>query len=194
MNQLLDQFAKFPLTAKAAALLLIVLAIGGIDYVVFYTPLADSLKSKQKQSADLNVKLVENQAIADNLPKFQEEVNILNEQLKQAVSLLPNEANVHDIYRQFSIVGKKTNVDVLSFRPGAVNRRGFYSEIDMELKVKGTFHDLATFIDQVGKLARIINIQDIVFSQPQTTSSGASIVLSMDSRATTFMFEGGAQR
>jgi type IV pilus assembly protein PilO len=194
MNQILDQLAKFPLTAKVAILALIVVGIGAFDYFVFYTPKAENLKTLQKKSADLNVKLVENQAIADNLPKFQEEVNILNEQLKQAVSLLPNEANVHDIYRQFSIVGKKTNVDVLSFRPGAVNRRGFYSEIDMELKVKGTFHDLATFLDQVGKLARIINIQDIVFSQPQAAVGGASIVLNMDSKATTFMFEGGTQR
>jgi type IV pilus assembly protein PilO len=190
MNQIFDQIAKQPITVKLVVLAVLLAIAGAVEYQVFYVPLNENLKQLQKKSADLNVKLVENKAIADNLPKFQEEVNVLNEQLKQAVSLLPNEADVHDIYRNLSIAAKKTNVGLLSFRPGGINRRGFYSEIQMDLRLEGMYHDLAMFIDQVGKLSRIINIEDIVFSSPKATRGGL-IVLNLDCKATTFMFEGG---
>lgn len=189
MNQFFDQFAKQPLSVKLVILAILVLIIGALEYQMFYVPLNDTLKSLQKKSADLNVKLVENKAIADNLPKFQEEVNVLNEQLKQAVSLLPNEANVHEIFRQLAILAKKSNVDIESFRPGKTSKRGFYSEIEMALKLRGGYHDIAMFINHVGDLDRIINISNIAFSTPKTTRGG--IILGLDCSATTFMFQGG---
>ena len=191
MNQLFDQIAKQPLSVKLVALGILLLVIGFVEYQMFYVPLNDSLKGLRKRSADLNVKLVENKAIADNLPKFQEEVNVLQEQLKQAVSLLPNEANVHEIFRQLAILAKKNNVEIETFRPGKTTRRGFYSEIEMALKLKGTYHDLALFINHVGTLDRIINISNIAFSAPKATREG--LVLGLDCSATTFMFQGGGR-
>ncbi len=189
MNQFFDQFSKQPLSVKVVMLVVMLIIIGVVEYQVFYVPLNDTLKDLRKKSADLNVKLVENKAIADNLPKFQEEVNVLNEQLKQAVSLLPNEAKVHDIFRQLSILAKKSNVDIQSYRPGKTSRRGFYSEIEMALKLRGEYHDLAMFIDHVGDLDRIINISNIAFSAPRETKSG--VEMGLDCLATTFMFQGG---
>ena len=189
MMKILEQFSKQPLSLKIGFLIILLVVIAAVEYQTIYVPKKDELERLKKQSANLKVKLLENQAIADNLPKFQEEVNILNEQLDQAVSLLPNDADIHSLYRQLAIVAKKTNVELLKFRPAGNKSNGFYSDINMELKIDGTFHDIAMFIDQVGKLNRIVNISNIVFSQPKV--KGTSVHLSIDCKATTFMFNGG---
>jgi type IV pilus assembly protein PilO len=189
MNQILDQFNKIPIVAKLVVLVVIVLAMSFGMYQFRYVPLKGKLRDLRAQKEQLNSKLIENQAVADNLPLFQEEVNVLNEQLKQAVSLLPNEADIHSILRQLSILARKTNVDLQFFRPGAVASRGFYNEIGMDLKIDGTFHDIATYIDQIGKLSRIINISDIVFGGHRM--DGRVMRMTVDCRATTFMFRGG---
>jgi type IV pilus assembly protein PilO len=192
MTKLLEQFAKAALTVKLIALGVVLAIVVAVEYQVFYSQLKQELVRLQRQSAELKVKLLENQAIADNLPKFQEEVNILNEQLKQALALLPNEADVHSLFRQLSIVAKKTNVALLSFRPAGQAGHGFYNDLGMDLRIEGTYHDIAIFIDQVGKLSRIVNVSNLVFSAPKI--QGNSILLQVDCRATTFMFAGGGAR
>jgi type IV pilus assembly protein PilO len=190
--KILDQFGKQPLAIKLAVLAIVLIGIAGAEYQVFFVPKRDEFRALKKKSDELKAKLVENQAVADNLSKFQEEVNILNEQLKQAVALLPNEADIHTIFRNLSIVAKKTNVDLLSFRPGGQGSHGFYNDISMDIRLEGTYHDIATFIDQVGKLPRIMNVSNIVFSAPKVT--GNIILLNVDCRVTTFMFAGGGAK
>src|SRR5437016_3430500 len=129
MNQILDAIAKQPITVKIIVLAVILVIIGGLEYQMRYEPLKAQLRTLGKKKDELQAKLVENQAVADNLPIFQEEVNVLNEQLKQAVSLLPNEADIQAILRQLSITARKSNIELMYFKPGSVASRGFYSEI-----------------------------------------------------------------
>ncbi len=185
----LEQFAKQPISVKLVLLGIIVVVIVVLEVQLYRSPKKDELERLVGETRNLQVQLLESQAIADNLPKFQEEVNILNEQLKQALALLPNEADVHSLYRQLAIVAKKANVDLLVFRPGGQGRRGFYNDLNMEVKLSGTYHDIATFIDLVGKLSRIVNVSNLVFSSART--DGNSIVMNVDCRVTTFMFAGG---
>jgi len=185
----LDQIAKQPLAVKIGVLIVALVAMFIIEWQVFLAPKKVEIKNLEKKKEDLKLKLVENEAIAANLGKFEDEVNILNEQLKQAIALLPNEADVHSLYRQLSIAAKKTNINLLTFRPAGQSSHGFYNDLSMDLKLHGSYNDIAIFIDQVGKLSRIVNISNIVFSSP--TLVGNTINMNVDCRATTFMFSGG---
>jgi type IV pilus assembly protein PilO len=189
MNQALDFIAKQPISVKIVFLVVILIVIGGLEYQVKFLPLQKELKALGKKKEELQAKLVENQAVADNLPIFQEEVNVLNEQLKQAVSLLPNEADIQAILRQLSILARKSNIELGYFKPGGVTSRGFYSEISMDLRLDGTYNDIAMYIDQIGKLSRIINISDITYSNIR--QEGRGMKMTIDCKATTFMFKGG---
>ncbi len=188
MQKILEKFEVQPLPVKLAVIFFIVVIIGILEFQLYYTPKQQEIKNLENEATGVKVKLQENQAIADNLPKFREEVDILNEELKRAVDLLPNEADVHGLFRQMSNEAKKTNVSVLSFRPGGEVNHGFYKSLNMDIQIDGTYHDIATFIDHVGRLSRIINISDLNFSAPRI--EGQSIRLTVSARATTFMFAG----
>lgn len=186
---ILEQFSKQPISVKVAVLVVLILVVFGVEYQMFYVEKKAELDRLKKQTADLKVQLIENQAIADNLQKFQEEVNILNEQLKQAVALLPNDADIHELFRQLSIVAKKTNVELLSFKPGGSASHGFFSEVSMDIKIEGHFHDIATFLNQVGKMRRIVNVSNLVFSSIRFQEESPS--MTVECRTTTYLFSGG---
>lgn len=191
MNRFFDQFVKLSLTVKLVVLGVLVFAILGVNYIFFYTPKKKELDAKKTQSAQLEAKYVENQAIADNLPKFQEEVNLLKDQLREALSLLPNEANVHTLYRQLCVEAEKSNIELLTFKPAGTNKKGFYSDLSLDITLRGSYHRIAEFIDRTGKLDRIINISNIVFTKIQPGAN--EVETEVSARVTTYMFGGGGQ-
>lgn len=191
MNRFFDQFVKLSLGVKLGVLGVIVGIIIAVNHIFFFKPLSTELDAKKSQSAQLQAKYVENQAIADNLPKFQEEVNLLKNQLREAIALLPNEANVHTLYRQLFIEAEKSNVEMLSFKPGGSSKKGFYSDLTLDVTLRGSYHRLAEFIDRTGKLDRIINISNIVFTKLTPTNNDTETEVS--ARVTTYMFGGGGK-
>jgi Tfp pilus assembly protein PilO len=51
--------------------------------------------------------------------------------------------------------------EFLLFRPSPEVNREFYAEIPVEIRVKGTYNEVAIFFDKVGKLPRIVNISGV---------------------------------
>jgi len=54
------------------------------------------------------------------------------------------------------------------------------------MTVTGNFHEIATFFDSLGRMRRIVNVTDIVLSEPKDVNG--KVVLSAKFLATTFMF------
>lgn len=190
MNRFFDQFTKLALTVKLVILGVILVAIFGVNFMFFYKPKKVELEAKKSQSAELEAKYVENQAIADNLSRFQEEVNLLKDQLREALTLLPNEASVHTLYKQLFIEAEKSNIELTSFKPAGVNKKGFYSDLSLDVQLHGPYHRIAEFIDRIGKLDRIINVSNIVFTKIQSVANNETDT-EVSARVTTYMFGGG---
>lgn len=190
MNRFFDQFTKLALTVKLVILGVILVAIFGVNFMFFYKPKKVELEAKKSQSAELEAKYVENQAIADNLSKFQEEVNLLKDQLREALTLLPNEASVHTLYKQLFIEAEKSNIELTSFKPAGVNKKGFYSDLSLDVQLHGPYHRIAEFIDRIGKLDRIINVSNIVFTKIQSVANNETDT-EVSARVTTYMFGAG---
>lgn len=189
MNRFFDQFVKLSIGIKLGILAVLVFVIVGCNFIFFYKPKRVELDAKVGQRAQLQAKYIENKAISDNLPKFQEEVNLLKDQLREAVLLLPNEANVHTVYKQLFIEAEKSNVELLSFKPAGTSKKGFYSDLSLDVQLRGAYHRIAEFIDRIGKLNRIINVSNIVFTKIQPTNNETDTEMSI--RVTTYMFGDG---
>lgn len=190
MNQIVDQFSKLNFQQRVILLGFLMIVIGLVYYFLGYQPKLEELAKLEKTEASLTEKLMENRSIAKNIERFKEEVSVLDEELKQAISLLPNDRDIRSLLRQLSNLQKKTNVTSMLFKPQNEVRKGFYSEIPIELRLEGNYHDIAQFFDKVGKLDRIVNISEIVLTSPKIVDG--KMMLTVNCRATTFMFTGGA--
>ena len=85
-----------------------------------------------------------------------------------------------------SQLGKDSGLEFLLFKPASEVSKEFYAEIPVEIKLKGTYYNVATFFDKVGKLPRIVNISEVSMDNSKEVFGRWEINTSCT--ATTFKF------
>lgn len=192
MNQLLDNILERPKAQKFAILGVTIILIVALYYSFLFVPRSDEM-AKLADSVEIarNEKTVKGQKAA-NLPRLQKDLLQLEAELKKAVAQLPDKKEIADLLSSISAKALQSGLDVLLFRPRAETYQEFYAEIPVDITVKGNFYNTVSFFDEVGRLHRLINIDNIGFKNP--TVSGDSVVLETTSIATAFRFLDEAER
>lgn len=149
-----------------------------------------TLSALKDEYTQLERKVSENKAIADNLSRVKEEVDQLDEKLERAKKKLPDKEEIPIVLKTVSELGKEAGLEFLLFRPGKPVPKDFYAEVPLELEMIGRYHDLAAFFDKVGKLSRIVTIEDIKFGKAVPGEGGMQLTVSC--RAVTFKFSEAA--
>ena len=106
--------------------------------------------------------------------------------LARAMTQLPDRKEIPDLLSSISLLGRDSGLDILVFRQRPEAYREFYAEVPVEMEVRGTYHQVAAFLDQVGRLDRIVNVSNIEVTKPEI--EGGDLVLKARSRVTTFRF------
>ena len=70
--------------------------------------------------------------------------------------------------------------------------KDFYAEVPVSIAVDGTYHQVATFFDEVGHLSRIVNINQITMKEPVV--GDAQVQVKVGCTATTFRYLDEAER
>jgi type IV pilus assembly protein PilO len=167
------------------ALAIMVLIVVAFVFLL-YLPKQEEYSASQEQNEKLTAKLREDQAIAADLPRFKAEYEKMNKQLEQALKELPNEKEIPTLLTTISSLAKESGLDVLRFKPGNEIPQGFYAQVPVDLKLVGSYHQVASFFYSVGDLPRIVNISNVKLGGPKASPGG--ILLSVDCLATTFRF------
>lgn len=186
MNDLLDRILGLPRQQKIGVLAGLIIALLALDYFFLYAP--QSLKSAQlaqniengQQERDKKRKLTA------NLPKLELQLKELDGMLKLAVAQLPERKEIPDLLSSVSSKAREARLEILIFRPRGENLQEFYAEIPVDIVVRGGFHELVTFFDEVGQLNRLVNMQNIEMRNPKV--QGERVSLDASTLATTYRF------
>lgn len=116
----------------------------------------------------------------------EQEVAELDRQLKLAITRLPDEQEIPDLLSSISNLGRDSGLDILVFRQKPEGYQEFYAEVPVDMQVRGTYHQVASFFDQVGKLDRIVNVSNITLRDPKVVDD--DLFLEANSTVTTFRF------
>lgn len=188
----LEQLSKYTTTQKAAGALVIYLVIAAIFWFVLISPTRTEIVAAQNRNGQLIEERDENRDIAENRDRWERRVEQLNDELSKAIKELPNEREIPELLRRISSIGKKIGLEFLLFQPLPEVPREFYADVPVKLKIEGSFHEVATFFDRIGKLNRIVNIRDITMGSPIERSG--KIILTTDGTAVTYRFLSDAER
>jgi type IV pilus assembly protein PilO len=156
----IDSILKLSTQKKVLILVAILCVIAGLYLWAFFLPQQESLKIANGELSKLAKELTESKAITRDLQKFKEQVQKLNEELKIALTQLPNEREIPEILKNISSLGKESNLEFTLFRPKPEEPQQFYAKVPIELVALGSYHNIGIFFDKVSKLPRIINVVD----------------------------------
>ena len=186
MTNLIENILARPKEQKIGILACAVILISALYYSYLYSPGSDEIaKLAENVESARNEKNTKRQKAA-NIQKLQQELRELEVKLKEAVAQLPDRKEIPDLLTNLSTKAREAGLEILLFRPRTENFREFYAEIPVDIVVRGGFHNAVTFFDDVAKLGRIVNIDNIEFRNPKI--NGDQVVLDISNLATTYRF------
>jgi type IV pilus assembly protein PilO len=192
LNELLENILDRSNAQKVAILAVVMVLLCALYYSFLFGPRSDEI-GKLTDSVEIarNEKNKKQQQTA-TLPRLEKQLRELDAKLKRAVAQLPNKKEMAELLRSIATKAQESGLEVLLFRPRAENYQDFYAEVPVDITVKGNFHNAVSFFDEVGRLNRLVNINNIGFKNP--TVSGDQVILETTSVATAFRFLDEAER
>jgi len=156
----MDSILKLPTPKKVLILVIILCALAGLYLWRFFLPGQNELSAAQREGSKLESELNNSKAIARDLQKYNEQVAKLNEELRDALTQLPNEREIPEILKTISSLGKESNLEFTLFKPRSEQPQEFFANVPIDLVALGNYHNVGIFFDKVSKLPRIINVVD----------------------------------
>ena len=186
MDELVAKITKIPLAQRLLIVAVSIVALVGGTYLLLVSPLQDDIGRLERQINKLDAQLVQKKAIARDLTRYRVEVERLKQRLNEALTLLPNEAEIPELLQKLASLVEQSDCQMKTFEPLGEIDRGFYARIPVQMAIVGNYHSIAVFYDKVAKLARIVNVTDINLGNPELENK--KVVLHANFRATTFKF------
>lgn len=213
----LDDLKKLPLKIKILVIFLICALIGYLYYMLFLQDAVSKMTTLETKLTELQQQVAEKEKTAAQLNKYIREVNTLRESFKVALLKLPNEREIAGLLDSVVQSGKGAGVDFLLFEPKPQEKKApevkpgapqppaakpvdpkvaqakkaeaekFYDEIPIKVQVAGGFHNTLSFFEQVARLSRIVNIEDITMGEAQVVK-GRGRVVKTSCTVKTYMF------
>jgi type IV pilus assembly protein PilO len=161
---------------------------GGFIYFL-YMPQTETITRMNQDLKRASDQLSRLRKVEQNLREFKKKLKETEAKFKTALQLLPDKEEIPTLLSSISGLGASSGLEFLLFKPQNEVRRNFYAEIPLKLEISGSYHNVASFFDQVGRLSRIVNIGSV----NMTTLAGAqspdgSMVLKTSCTATTYKF------
>jgi type IV pilus assembly protein PilO len=191
VNDLIAQVLRLSRQQKVGVLAGLLIFLLTLGYFYVYLPGGDRVTKLAEEIASVRGDRDRKRALSANLPKLQKELQDWDAKLKAAVAQLPDRKEIPDLLSSLSTKARESGLEIVLFRPRAENFRDFYAEIPVDIVVRGGFFNAVTFFDEVGKLNRLVNIDNIDLKNPK---GGDPVVLDISTLATTYRFLDEAER
>jgi type IV pilus assembly protein PilO len=172
-----------PYARIGAALGLSALTAAGY-WFIFYSDTAAKIEGAERQKKSLTEELaVEQQAEASYFAD-RDELALREQRARELNKLLPPDAQEDGFLSSVQQASNSAGIDLKAYTPLEEVNQNFYSKVPMRLEMSGKFHQIAKFAYDLGRVDRIINVEDIELSDPKVV--GDEVVLRAKCLATAF--------
>ncbi|MBI3180435.1 MAG: type 4a pilus biogenesis protein PilO, partial [Deltaproteobacteria bacterium] len=168
MEKLIERYAKIPRRQRFVLVGLIVVGLVAGYWYFYHADDAKKVEALDEQYKTLENERAEKQAYVDNLAKYEARLNELQQDLNAARAQLPDSADEGQFLAQLGNRGRQSGLLIEKFEPKGETPRDFVSEIAFGMAVRGSYHEIGTFIDALSKLDRIVNVTGISMDNPKT--------------------------
>ncbi|WP_018144542.1 MULTISPECIES: type 4a pilus biogenesis protein PilO [unclassified Thioalkalivibrio] len=146
---------------KGLILVVIVLAILGLSYYLFIGDQRTELERAESRELQLRGEFEDKQQRAANLQAYEDQLEEMERMFASLLELLPSSAEIPSLLVDVSQTGLQAGLEIELFEPRGENRRDFYAEVPIRLRVRGDYEDLAEFVSGVSALPRVVTMHNM---------------------------------
>jgi type IV pilus assembly protein PilO len=186
MDELIDKLLKAPPLYRWGGLAVALVVLTLANFLLLVNPVEANIGQQQGRQRALDAQLQEKSEIAQNLNERRREMDVLQQKLDEALSELPEQADVDELLAQLNDVGRKSGLEISTVEPTPEQPAQIYVKIPIRMSVTGNYNEVALFLQEVANMRRIVNVNNIRLGTPQVRAE--KVVLNADFIATAFRF------
>jgi type IV pilus assembly protein PilO len=177
-----NDVAGWPRSVKVAAAVLICIVILAAGYWFIIKDQLAELEKAERAEVALRDEFSNKKALAVNLEAYKQQMVEMQERFGVMLRQLPNRTEVPELLIDITQTGLGRGLQFDLFQPRNKRVADFYAELPVNIRVRGTYHQLGQFVSDVAALPRIVTIDDLVLSP------SGSEVLTMSAVAKTYHY------
>ena len=176
------KIGSWPILPKLGLLLLVLLLIVFASYWFDWQDQIEKIKVEEQKEERLKTTFVEKKKVAIDLPAYRRQLDDIEKQFGALLKQLPSKSEMDALLTDINQAGLGRGLQFELFKPAAQESvRDFYAELPITIKITGSYHDIGAFASDIGKLSRIVTLNDIALGS-------AKDGLVMDATAKTFRY------
>ncbi len=153
-------------------------------WIVLYDAVTTKIDQAAKQQTNLRADLSAQQQAQASYFADRDELALRQQRQREFNKVLPADAEAASFLSSIQQVSNISGVQLNAWQPVPESNEAFFARVPMKLEMVGRFHQLAKFAYELGKIDRIINLENIEMSDPK--KNGEDTVLKAKYLATAF--------
>ena len=147
-----------------------------LGWYFFVSDQQDNLTSLANKEVILKQDFSTKQAKAVNLEALQQQLDEMQDMLRQLLRQLPSKTEMPELLIDISQTALATGLQNKLFQPGPETPKEFYAEKPIALRMVGSYHQFGAFVSGVASLPRVVilTMHDISL-KPKDTNQRAGI-------------------
>lgn len=176
------KIGSWPAPPKIGVLLALLLLIIGAAYYFLWSDQLAQIDSEKAKTDQLKTTFVDKKKVAVSLPAYRKQLDDIEKQFGALLKQLPGKSEMDALLTDINQAGLGRGLQFELFKPAASETvKDFYAELPITIRVTGNYHDIGAFAGDIGKLSRIVTLNDIAIGASKDT-------LSMDATAMTYRY------
>lgn len=176
------KIGSWPVVPKLGVLFGLLLLMLGLAYYFVWADQLAQIESEEAKTEQLKNTFIEKKKVAVNLPAYRKQLDDIEKQFGALLKQLPGKSEMDALLTDINQAGLGRGLQFELFKPAANEAvKDFYAELPITLRVTGNYHDIGAFAGDIGKLSRIVTLNDI-------SVVSATNGLAMDATAMTYRY------
>ncbi|HNR22236.1 MAG TPA: type 4a pilus biogenesis protein PilO [Steroidobacteraceae bacterium] len=177
---------RWPLPIRIGTVVLwfVVLAIV-LAYVFVWKNQRPELQRYQAEETRLRGEFRNKHSKAVNLEVYKQQLADIERSFGALLRQLPGKTEVPNLLVDISQTGLASGLEEKLFQPQAEQKRDFYAELPIKIRLTGNYHEFGAFVSGIAALPRIVTLHDI---EIKPDSKDAYDVLTLDLTAKTYRY------
>jgi|TARA_Y100001949_G_scaffold11755_1_gene8733 type IV pilus assembly protein PilO len=174
----MNNLGSWPAAVKViAAILLMALMLGG-GYYFYLSDLQASLDQQIAEEDRLKQQFSTKAFQAANLEAYKAQMVEMEASFGALLRQLPSDTEVPGLLEDITRTGLGSGLEFEEIKLQPEVTQQFYIELPIQIKVVGSYHDLATFVSGVSSLPRIVTLHDFEI-KPNSKDSSSKLHMSI---------------
>ena len=178
----------WPMPVKVIFLALVFALVLGGGYWFFVKDLYVQVERVAETEQELRDEYKEKAHRVANLDRYKAQMVEMEETFGALVRQLPSDTEVPGLLEDITNTALGSGLNMQEFALQDEVERDFYVELPINIQVRGTYHELASFVSSVAGLPRIVTLHDFTISR----ADGGDLNMQMVAR--TYRYRAGGDQ